>query len=130
MLYFGDFDPSGNEMLEAMKTTLTIEMGLEWITFKRVALTKEDIFQYKLPHSPNALKSTDTRTQKHLEQYGALAVELDALRPDILEKKIRTAIEMELDMDLFRIQQRKEVKDKVKLAKLKKKIMKLMEYEN
>lgn len=128
MLYFGDFDPSGNEMLEAMKTTLTLEMELKGVIFRRIALTQDDIFRYKLPHNPTALKTTDTRAQKHLEQYGALAVELDALRPDILEKKIRDAIEVELDMDLFKTQQRKETKDKVELTRLKKKIMNFMEY--
>lgn len=38
---------------------------------------------------------------KHLEVYGELAVELDALRPDVLEQKIRSAIESELDIDAF-----------------------------
>ena len=101
MLYFGDFDPSGVEMLTAMKTTLMEELGVDEIEFKRVALLKEDIFAYNLPHSPDALKKTDTRAKKHLETYGELAVELDALRPDILERKIKDAIEAELDIDAF-----------------------------
>jgi len=93
MLYFGDFDPSGNEMLEAMKTTLKDELGVDGLQFKRIALLKDDIFTYKLPNNPDALKRTDTRAKKHLEAYGELAVELDALRPDVLEKKIQDAIE-------------------------------------
>lgn len=101
MLYFGDFDPSGVEMLKSMQTTLTEELGIEDINFKRVALLKEDIDKYKLPHSPDALKKTDTRAKKHLIDYGDLAVELDALRPDILEQKIIDAIEGELDAKAF-----------------------------
>jgi hypothetical protein len=104
MLYFGDFDPSGMEMLEAMKTTLKDEFGINGIEFKRVALKKEDIFTYKLPHNPDALKKKDTRAKKHVEAYGELAVELDALRPDILEEKIKNGIEVELDIDLFNIE--------------------------
>jgi len=96
MLYFGDFDPSGNEMLEAMKTTLKGELGVDGMQFKRIALLKDDIFTYKLPNNPDALKRTDTRAKKHLEAYGELAVELDALRPDVLEKKIQDAIENEI----------------------------------
>jgi len=96
MLYFGDFDPSGNEMLEAMKTTLKTEFNINGIQFKRIALQKDDIFTYNLPHNPDALKKTDTRAKKHLEAYGAIAVELDALRPDVLEKKIQDAIENEI----------------------------------
>jgi len=92
MLYFGDFDPSGNEMLESMKITLKDELGVDGLQFKRIALLKDDIFTYKLPNNPDALKRTDTRAKKHLLAYGELAVELDALRPDVLEKKIEDAI--------------------------------------
>ena len=84
-----------------MQTTLKDELNVDNITFKRVALLKEDIVKYQLPHSPDALKKTDTRTAKHIEQYGELAVELDALRPDVLEQKIRTAIEGEINMEAY-----------------------------
>jgi len=123
MLYFGDFDPSGIEMLDAMKTTLTDELGVEHIDFKRIALSKNDIFAYELPHNPNALKYSDSRAARHLEQYGELAVELDALRPDVLEQKIRTATEGELDMDLFRKEQREEKNELKELGELKSKIV-------
>jgi hypothetical protein len=96
MLYFGDFDPSGNEMLESMKITLKDELGINDIQFKRIALLKDDIFTYKLPNNPDALKKTDTRAKKHLEAYGSIAFELDALRPDVLEKKIENAIKDEI----------------------------------
>ena len=96
MLYFGDFDPSGNEMLEAMKITLKDEMKVDNLNYKRIALQKDDIFTYKLPHNPEAIKKKDTRAKKHLEAYGAIAVELDALHPDVLEKKIQDAIKDEI----------------------------------
>ena len=101
MLYFGDFDPSGMEMLDAMRTTLQDELDVDCVTYKRIALLKEDIFKYKLHHNPDALKKKDTRTEKHIKAYGELAVELDALRPDVLERKIREAIEAELDIGAF-----------------------------
>jgi len=99
MLYFGDFDPSGVEMLKSMETTLQDELGISNVEFKRIGLLKEDIEKYKLPHNPDALKEKDTRAKKHVEQYGHLAVELDALRPDVLEGKIEAAIEAEFDME-------------------------------
>ena len=101
MLYFGDFDPSGVEMMESMKTTLQDELGISDVEFKRIGLLKEDIEKYKLPHNPDALKEKDTRAKKHVEQYGQIAVELDALRPDVMEEKIQEAIEAEFDMDAF-----------------------------
>jgi len=101
MLYFGDFDPSGVEMMEAMKITLQKELGISGVEFKRVGLLKDDIEKYQLPHNPDALKKTDTRAEKHVKKYGELAVELDALRPDVLEQKIKSAIEAEFDMEAF-----------------------------
>jgi hypothetical protein len=101
MLYFGDFDPSGMEMLKAMQTTLEHELDVTNVEFKRIALTKDDIFTYHLPHKPEALKKTDTRAKKHLEAYGELAVELDALSPAVLEAKIKNAIKSELDIEAF-----------------------------
>ena len=123
MLYFGDFDPSGIEMLESMKITLLEEMKIESIEFKRIALLENDIEKYKLPHNPNALKRTDTRANKHLERYGELAVELDALRPDILELRIKESIESEINIDNFNNEIEKQKDDLYKLKQLKKKIM-------
>jgi hypothetical protein len=102
MLYFGDFDPSGVEMLKSMEITLRDELGVVGIEFERIALLRDDIFTYRLPHDPTALKKTDTRAKKHLEAYGELAVELDALRPDVLEEKIEGAVRTEItDVDAF-----------------------------
>jgi hypothetical protein len=120
MLYFGDFDPSGMEMLEAMITTLReeLEVGL---LFKRIALTKEDISTHNLPHNPKAIKQKDTRAKKHIARYGELAVELDALRPNILEAKIREAIEQEINIKAFNTEVKKANLELRKLREMKRK---------
>jgi len=127
MLYFGDLDPSGVEMLEAMKTTLKDEMKIDSVEFKRIALLREDISKYKLPHNPDALKRTDTRAKKHVESYGDLAVELDALRPDVLTQKVKDAIENEIgDPDVFNSQIREYNREIDELSKLKGQFMELV----
>lgn len=127
LLYFGDFDPSGVEMLRAMEITLREELLAEGIEFKRVALLKEDISRYRLPHSPEPLKKTDSRASKHIEQYGELAVELDALPPAVLEEKIRTAIERELDMEAYRDEVAENSRELDKLNTIKSRVVKLVE---
>lgn len=122
MLYFGDFDPSGMAMLEAMETTLKNELDVSNIEFKRVALLKADVFKYKLPHNPSALKQTDSRAKKHVLKYGEIAVELDALRPNILEEKIRKAIYNEIDSVAFNEERVKHENELDKLSNLKEKI--------
>jgi hypothetical protein len=126
LLYFGDFDPSGVEMLKAMETTLKDELLVEGIEFKRVALLKEDIATYRLPHSPEALKKTDTRASKHIAEYGELAVELDALSPPVLSQKIREAIEGELDMELFKEETDTNLEELDKLNTIKSKVTKMI----
>jgi len=122
MLYFGDFDPSGMEMLKAMETTLEDEMGVYGVEFKRIALLKDDITKYKLPNNPDAIKKSDTRTEKHLLAYGDLAVELDALPPAVLEEKIRKAIEAEIDMTTYSEEKNEEMYDLNDISILKSRI--------
>ncbi len=126
MLYFGDFDPSGVEMLDAMKLTLETELNVSGVEFKRIALQKEDIYKYKLPHNPDALKKTDTRAKKHMENYGEIAVELDALRPDILINKIRKSIEAEFDMKVFYKEVEKQEEEEEFLTSLKTQVIEFM----
>ncbi len=126
MLYFGDFDPSGMEMLEAMKTTLSDELGVNGLEFKRIALLKDDIFTHKLPHDPRALKKSDTRAKKHVEAYGELAVELDALRPDILEQQIEDAIDSEMDIDAYNTEVERHNMEIKEIAVLKERIMEIV----
>jgi len=128
MLYFGDFDPSGNEMLESMKTTLKDELGVDGIKFKRIALLKDDIFTHNLPHNPDALKRSDTRAKKHLQAYGELAVELDALRPDVLEKKIQDAIENEItDVKAYNAEVGLFHKEQAELEQVKNRVVEMLE---
>lgn len=126
MLYFGDFDPSGVEMLTAMKTTLRDELGAKGVQFKRIALLRDDIFTYKLPNSPNALKKTDTRARKHVAAYGELAVELDALRPDILEQKIGDAVKAQMNIRAYNREVKLYNKEMDELRDLKKRIMRVI----
>lgn len=119
LLYFGDFDPSGVEMLTAMETTLKDELGVASVVFKRIGLLREDIYTYRLPHSPDALKKSDSRAKKHIAEYGEIAVELDALPPNVLLGKIKEAIEAELFIDAFRLEQRIEAGEFDKLNRFR-----------
>lgn len=122
ILYFGDFDPSGEEMLPAMKITLQDEMQVSEVVYEKVALTREDITKYNLPHDPNAVKKSDSRYQKFVEKWGRYAVELDALPPDVLQNRIREAIKSHIDMKEFKNQQLVATREKVKIGDFKERI--------
>jgi len=123
VLYFGDFDPSGLSMLPTMQETLEMEMKVTGIRYKHIALEKEDIILYNLPHKAEAIKKKDTRTKDHVAKHGMLAVELDALTPDVLEQKIKDAIETEIDMDAYNAEINKQEKEFIILNKFKTKVV-------
>jgi hypothetical protein len=123
ILYFGDMDPSGYQMLEAIKQTLEDEMDLLGVEYHRVALTPDQIMDYELPHDPQAVKITDKRYRKYVQRFGDLAVELDALHPKVLRELAVEAIESHFDMDLFRDQMEVEQLEQERLASLKEKII-------
>ena len=89
ILYFGDFDPSGQDIprcvVEELRDTWEAEVDLD-----QIALTQEQIAEYSLPAAP--AKSTDSRTPRFVAAYGDDTVELDALPPDVLQELLRQAI--------------------------------------
>ena len=78
---------------------------------------------YELPHDPQAVKITDKRYRKYVQRFGDLAVELDALHPQVLRELAVEAIESHFDMDLFREQMEVEQLEQERLASLKGKIL-------
>jgi hypothetical protein len=126
ILYFGDLDPSGWEMLPSMMYTLKEEMELGTnVRGARCALNPDQVAEYDLPRSIDAMKMTDSRTPKFrrmLKEAGfddTLAVELDALPPATLEALVTDSIEAELDMSILREERNKELQEQSKLKVLR-----------
>jgi hypothetical protein len=94
ILYYGDFDPSGEDMVRSLRDRLAF-FGCEPEIIK-CALTLDDIQQYNLP--PDPTKSTDTRQAAFIKKYGDMAVELDALPPEVLATSIKKAVESLIDL--------------------------------
>jgi len=87
ILYFGDFDPSGEDIVRALRESLDFfETSPEII---KVALTLEDVKEYNLP--PDFAKKTDTRSKAFIKKNGDMAVELDSLPMQVLEAKIEVS---------------------------------------
>jgi len=102
VLYFGDLDPSGYEMLPAMLRKLQGELGLgDQVDGTRCALNVDQVEHYQLTHKPDALKRSDPRARKYREQFGNLAVELDALPPADLAHLVERAIVDHLEADTY-----------------------------
>lgn len=95
VLYFGDFDPSGEDMVRSLRERLA-DQGAEPEILK-CALTSDDIARYKLP--PDFAKRTDTRAARFIAEHGDVSVELDALPVEVLKKRIIEEVEVRMDLD-------------------------------
>jgi len=130
VLYFGDLDPSGVQMLEASKQTLEDDLGVHGVEFVRVGLNPWQVEEYGLPLNPDALKMTDVRAKNYVRRFGEIAVELDALHPSILADMARGAIENQFDMELMQAQREVEQRDRAKIDALREQVRAVMASQN
>lgn len=100
IIYLGDHDPSGKDMIRDIEDRLN-EFGVgRFIDVIPVALTMEQIKEYTPP--PYFAKIKDPRAKEYIEQYGDVAWEVDALTPQVLKKVLEDAITERMDWNLYR----------------------------
>jgi len=95
LIHLGDHDPSGIDMSRDIQERLNL-FGSHCDVW-RIALTEEQIEQYKPP--PNPAKMTDSRCQSYVSEYGNNSWELDALEPQIITSLIEDAVSYLTDKD-------------------------------
>jgi hypothetical protein len=108
VLYFGDYDPSGLDMVRSLQKRLAFFNC--YPTIEHIAITEADIVEYGLVSAPT--KTGDKRREKHIEEHGDVCVELDALSPKVLKRKIKSAVESLMDMKALRAVWEKEMSDR------------------
>ena len=91
------YDPSGLDMVRDIRKRFQ-EFGLD-INVQKIALTTEQVELYNPP--PNPAKIPDPRAKAYIEEFGAVSWEVDALKPDVLDRLLREKIESVIDMGLF-----------------------------
>lgn len=115
ILYVGDHDPSGLDMLRDINERLH-EFELLDVDVVHVALRTQHVQEYNLP--PNPAKVTDPRAKTYIEIFGEESWELDALPPNILEGLVDRAVKKYLNMELFKYKLQMEAADKVTLKNM------------
>lgn len=144
ILYLGDFDPSGLDMIRDIKERTREfllkdylenqepedekELGIDQRTenflawFENsfeivpIALTREQIEEYDPP--PNPAKKTDPRAKDFIDREGSTSWEVDALRPEVLNQILTDAIEERIDLDVYNKLLKEEQKGKAELKKI------------
>lgn len=114
IIYFGDFDPSGEDMVRSLRDRLAFFGCFPEIV--KCALTHDDITAYDLP--PDFTKATDSRRARFVAKYGDVSVELDALPVDVLQERIRNEVEARMDLDALERTRAEERQDIDRIAAL------------
>lgn len=95
VLYFGDLDPSGEDMVRSLRERLGFFGCAPELV--KCALIADDVTRYNLP--PDFTKHTDTRRAAFVEKFGDVAVELDALPVEVLRDRLIREVESRMDLD-------------------------------
>jgi hypothetical protein len=100
VFYLGDHDPSGR-CIEMELYERVVRYGTSFSSFnmRRLAIHESDIRAFNLP--PLRVKMTDSRAKTFKRQYGSKCVELDALPPTELRRRIKDAVECLIDWDVW-----------------------------
>ena len=109
VLYFGDLDPSGEDMDRHLVEALSyFELYSYTVDFERVAVTQDQIDEYGLPPTPEDSETLDkldkeSRKDGFIDKHGELiAVGLDALLaivPDEFKKLVQESVDQYFDED-------------------------------
>lgn len=128
VLYLGDFDPSGIDMIQDIKNRIDEFMiggdEVENFEFKiePIALIESQIKKYNPPPNPIKMnrpdKKNDPRARKFARIYGTSCWEVDALRPEVLDSILEKSIKKNMDFEIFNKILKKEEEDKEKLRSL------------
>ena len=111
ILYIGDHDPSGIDMLRDVENRLE-EFGV-YPNVVHVAITMKQIKKYKPP--PNPAKITDPRAMWYIQKFGKVCWEVDALNPKLLNEILEEQIKKRIDIEIFESMLQQEKRDKEEL---------------
>ena len=100
LLFLSDFDPEGEELIQAFSRSMRDEFHISDLHPLKVALTREQVSERELPVRMQA-KETSSRYAKFADKYGDDVYELEALAPEDLQAILRDAIDSVIDVDLF-----------------------------
>lgn len=114
VLYYGDFDPSGEDMVRSLRERLEFFDCVPEIV--KCALTSEDVDRYNLP--PAMTKITDSRRAAFIAEHGDRCVELDALPVDVLRERIKAEIQRCMDLKALETVQKMEKQERHHLVTL------------
>jgi hypothetical protein len=99
--YFGDFDPSGEDMVKSLQKYFK-RFGLSPSIIKKIALTQKQIDDYEIPLEP--VNIDDNRYASFEAEYGTEGAEIDAFiatKPEELKQLLRDSVDEHFDQAIY-----------------------------
>lgn len=116
LIHLGDHDPSGIDMTRDNSERLEMFASSWNIQIHRIALNMDQIEELKPP--PNPAKETDSRFKSYRREFGETSWELDAIKPQTLNKLITDKVHEFIDWDEWNDVQDQEIAMENLLGKL------------
>jgi hypothetical protein len=114
--YLGDYDPHGLGIEASLKTRL-IGYCMRPFTWRRIAITPRDFANKSLMGFKVKRGEKKGAWQPYLDKYGGRCVEVDALDPNIVRRRVRNAIERHINPREWTRLQKIEPAEREKLRK-------------
>lgn len=112
LYYFGDYDPSGLDITRVVERRLREFAPEADIYFERVAVTAEQIAEWRLPTRPT--KASDSRCKGFVGD----SVEVDAIPPARLRQLVTDVIERHVDGEALKVTRVAEASEREVMRKL------------
>lgn len=125
LLVLTDFDPDGEQIAASFSSSLRDDFGIDDVHAIKVALTADDVLNNDLPSDLEA-KVSSPNYKKFVDRYGVHVVELDAAPVELLQGKLREAIESVIDVEEFNRQVEQEKQDQATIAARRKVVLEAM----
>ncbi len=106
----GDLDPEGEDICHSFARSMRDDFGIANIEAVKVALTAEQVEEYKLPKKMTA-KETSARREKFVKAHGENVWEIEALPPATVQAILTEAIQSVLDLHAYNHEVSEERKD-------------------
>ena len=116
LIVASDFDPEGLDLAKDATRSLRDVWELN-VHYHRLAVSRDQIDQLDLSEDFNPAKKSSTRFKSFVGETGSEHTwELEALPPEYLQNQLRSAIESNMDMDLYQaaIEQEREEASELK----------------
>ncbi len=130
LLIVSDFDPDGQEIAHSFARSMRDDFGIGEVVPIKVALTFEQVREFKLPPMMKAKKRGKKEyegiARSFVDKYGDDVYELEALPPADLQRVLTEAIDSVIDVALFNREIDQEKRDAAELETVRHQVREIL----